>query len=141
MDFASAGEDAYEGLAAAVDETFGRLDGLLHNAAWMGANTPISQYDVETWFKVMQVNLNAPFLLTKACIPLLRKSSSARIVFTADDRSSAYWGAYGVANAGQLSLMQILADELESKPHQQSRCHGNPDSKYAVRQSAGTGQC
>ena len=54
-------------------------------------------------------------MLTRACIPLLRKSSSARIVFTGDDKSSAYWGAYGVAKAGQLSFMQILADELESK--------------------------
>ena len=63
----------------------------------------------------MQVNLNAPFMLTRACIPLLRKSSSARIVFTADQKNTAYWGAYGVAKAGQLSFMQILADELESK--------------------------
>jgi NAD(P)-dependent dehydrogenase (short-subunit alcohol dehydrogenase family) len=67
------------------------------------------------WYKVIQVNLNAPFMLTRACIPLLRQSTSARIVFTADEKNSAYWGAYGIAKAGQLSLMQILADELESK--------------------------
>jgi NAD(P)-dependent dehydrogenase (short-subunit alcohol dehydrogenase family) len=105
----------YDDLNANIDREFGRLDGLLHNAGWLGASTPIDIYDTELWYKVMQVNLNAPFLLSKACIPLLRKSASARIVFTADDRSSAYWGAYGVAKAGQLSLMQILADELESK--------------------------
>ena len=80
-----------------------------------GHRVVIDIYDTELWYKVMQVNLNAPFLLTKACIPLMRKSSAARIVFTADEKSSAYWGAYGVAKAGQLSLMQILADELESK--------------------------
>jgi len=45
----------------------------------------------------------------------LKKSPAARIVFTADEKNSAYWGAYGVAKAGQLSLMQILADELESQ--------------------------
>jgi len=105
----------YDDLNANIDKEFGRLDGLLHNAGWLGAPMPIDIYDTELWYKVMQVNLNAPFLLTKACIPLLRKSSAARVVFTADDKSSAYWGAYGVAKAGQLSLMQILADELESK--------------------------
>ncbi|MGD8933955.1 MAG: YciK family oxidoreductase [Gammaproteobacteria bacterium] len=105
----------YEDLNTNIDKEFGRLDGLHHNAGWLGASTPIEIYDTQLWYKVMQVNLNAPFLLTKACIPLLRKSNSARIVFTADDKSSAYWGAYGVAKAGQLSFMQILADELESK--------------------------
>ncbi len=105
----------YDDLHNNIDKEFGRLDGLLNNAGWLGASTPIEIYDIELWYKVMQVNLNAPFMLTKACIPLLRKSSSARIVFTADDKISAYWGAYGAAKAGQLSLMQILADELESK--------------------------
>jgi NAD(P)-dependent dehydrogenase (short-subunit alcohol dehydrogenase family) len=105
----------YDDLNLNIDKEFGRLDGLLHNAGWLGASTPIDLYDTELWYRVMQVNLHAPFLLTKACIPLLRKSSAARIVFTADDKSSAYWGAYGVAKAGQLSLMQILADELESR--------------------------
>ena len=105
----------YDELNTNIDKEFGRLDGLLNNAGWLGAPTPIEIYDTELWYKVMQVNLNAPFLLTKACIPLLKKSSAARIVFTSDDKSSAYWGAYGVAKAGQLSFMQILADELESK--------------------------
>jgi len=105
----------YDDLNINIDKEFGRLDGLHNNAGWLGASTPIEIYDTELWYKVMQVNLNAPFLLTKACIPLLKKSESARIVFTADNKSSAYWGAYGVAKAGQLSFMQILADELESK--------------------------
>jgi len=105
----------YDDLNINIDKEFGRLDGLLNNAGWLGASTPVEMYDTELWYKVMQVNLNAPFLLTKACIPLLKKSSSAHIVFTTDDKSSAYWGAYGVAKAGQLSFMQILADELESK--------------------------
>ena len=63
----------------------------------------------------MQVNLNAPFLLTKACLPLIRNSEHGAIVFTADDKTSAYWGAYGVAKSGQQTLMTILADELESQ--------------------------
>ncbi|UCB54776.1 MAG: SDR family NAD(P)-dependent oxidoreductase [Thiotrichales bacterium] len=115
MNLEGASASDYEDLNTNIDNEFGRLDGLLNNAGWLGASTPIEIFDTELWYKVMQVNLNAPFLLTKACIPLLRKSPSARVLFTADDKSSAYWGAYGVAKAGQLSFMQILADELESK--------------------------
>ena len=110
-----ASADDYDELNTNIDREFGRLDGLFNNAGWLGASTPIEIYDTELWYKVMQVNLNAPFLLTKACIPLLKKSNAARIVFTADDKNTAYWGAYGVAKAGQLSFMHILADELESK--------------------------
>jgi NAD(P)-dependent dehydrogenase (short-subunit alcohol dehydrogenase family) len=115
MNLEGATPDDYHDLHNNIDSEFGRLDGLHNNAGWLGASTPLEIYDIELWYKVMQVNLNAPFMLTKACIPLLRKSSSARIVFTADDKISAYWGAYGAAKAGQLSLMHILADELESK--------------------------
>ena len=115
MNLEGASAADYDDLHTNIEREFGRLDGLFNNAGWLGASTPIDIYDIELWYKVMQVNLNAPFLLTRACIPLLRKSSSARIVFTADEKSSAYWGAYGVAKAGQLSFMQILADELESK--------------------------
>jgi NAD(P)-dependent dehydrogenase (short-subunit alcohol dehydrogenase family) len=115
MNLEGASADDYDELNANIDREFGRLDGLFNNAGWLGASTPIEIYDTELWYKVMQVNLNAPFLLTKACIPLLKKSNAARIVFTADDKNTAYWGAYGVAKAGQMSFMQILADELESK--------------------------
>ena len=115
MNLEGATASDFDDLNTNIDKEFGRLDGLFNNAGWLGASTPIENYDIELWYKVMQVNLNAPFMLTRACIPLLRKSSSARIVFTGDDKSSAYWGAYGVAKAGQLSFMQILADELESK--------------------------
>jgi len=54
-------------------------------------------------------------MLTKACLPLIRKSSHGSIVFTADAKTSAYWGAYGVAKSGMEAMMTILADELESK--------------------------
>lgn len=105
----------YDDLNSNIEKEFGKLDGLLNNAGWLGASTPIETFDTELWYKVMQVNLNAQFMLTRACIPLLRKSESAHVVFTADEKNSAYWGAYGVAKAGLTCFMQILADELESK--------------------------
>ncbi len=104
----------YDDLANTLDEQFGALHGLLHNAAFLGANTPLQQYDAELWYKVMQVNLNAPFILTQAVLPLMSKSEDASIVFTIDEKSTAYWGAYGISKAALISFMKILADEMDS---------------------------
>lgn len=115
MNLETATANDFEDLHTNIAEEFGRLDGLLHNAGWLGVTSPIGLYDTEIWFRVMQTNLNAPFLLTKACLPLLVQSQQASIAFTLDDQQGAYWGAYGVAKSGLTTLMQILADELESK--------------------------
>jgi len=104
----------YIELAAKLSDAFGRLDGLLHNAAERGPLTPIRLYDPETWGRTLQVNVNAPFLLTRACLGLLEAAADASIVFTADSvgrRGKAYWGAYGVSKFAVEGLMQILADE------------------------------
>jgi NAD(P)-dependent dehydrogenase (short-subunit alcohol dehydrogenase family) len=64
----------------------------------------------------MQVNVNAPFMMTKALLPLLEKSTDARIVFTGSSvgyQGRAYWGAYAASKAAQENLMQTLAQELE----------------------------
>ena len=107
----------YVELAATLDKTFGRLDGLLHNAAMLGALAPMAHQDIELWYKVMQVNLNAPFLLTRACLGLLMKSPDASIVFTGDSvgrQGRAYWGPYGVSKSAIEGMSQILAQELET---------------------------
>ena len=114
IDFETATADNYENLAQLVENEFGHLDGLLVNAGWLGHSAAISQYDIENWFKVMQINLNAPFLITRALLPLLNKSDASSIVFTLDEKDSAYWGAYGVSKSGLTSFMKILADELDS---------------------------
>ncbi|MDG4598126.1 MAG: YciK family oxidoreductase [Candidatus Contendobacter sp.] len=104
-------------LAHILDKEFGRLDGLLHNAALFEGLTPIANYDIEFWYRILQVNLNAPFLLTQAVLGLLNRSVDASIVFTADqvgDDGQAYWGAYAVAKGGAQTLMKLLASELEA---------------------------
>jgi NAD(P)-dependent dehydrogenase (short-subunit alcohol dehydrogenase family) len=104
----------YGELAETLDKEFGSLEGLLHNAAQLRLLSRIDDYDPETWYQVMQVNLNAPFLLTQACLPLLRKAKDASVVFTGDHvgrQAKAYWGAYGVAKFGLEGLMRLLAEE------------------------------
>ncbi len=117
MNLEGASPKDYEDLAGTIENEFGRLDGLLHNASLLGTLTPLGQYDVEQWSKVMQVNLNAPFLMTRACLELLKKSDDASVLFTSSSvgrKGRAYWGAYGISKAANENMMQILADELES---------------------------
>ncbi len=116
MNLEGASPKDYSDLAETIDREFGRLDGLLHNAAILGTLTPLEMYDLELWSKVMQVNLNAPYLLTRACLPLLKKSNDASVVFTSSTvghKGRAYWGAYGISKAAAENMMQIFADELE----------------------------
>jgi NAD(P)-dependent dehydrogenase (short-subunit alcohol dehydrogenase family) len=117
LDLATASEDDYRGLASAMENTFGRLDGLLHNASLLGERRPIASASWQAWSEVMQVNVNAPFLLTKALLPLLEQAAQASVVLTSSGvgrRGRAYWGAYSVSKFATEGFMQVLADELEN---------------------------
>jgi NAD(P)-dependent dehydrogenase (short-subunit alcohol dehydrogenase family) len=117
LDLAKATLEHYEALQQRLEQEFGRLDGLLHNAAELGELAPLELYNLGLWSKVFTVNVHAPLLLTRACLPLLRKSPDASIIFTTADvgrKGRAYWGAYGVTCFALEGLMQILAEELEA---------------------------
>lgn len=116
LDLERATEKEYFDLAATLEKEFGKLDGLVHNAAMLGALVPMAHFEAELWYRTLQVNLNAPFMLTRACLAPMLKSPDASIVFSSDNvglTGKAYWGAYGVSKAATENLMQILADELE----------------------------
>ncbi len=116
LDLENALASHYDALAEAVDKEFGRLDGLVHNAAILGTRAPIAHFDVPTWCRVLQVNLTAEFALTQVCLPLLEKSVDASMVFTTSSVGQvgrAYWGAYAVSKFGVEGLAQVLAHEYE----------------------------
>ena len=120
LDLARAGLREFEEIASAIEHQFGRLDGLLHSAATLGTLTPLALYDLETWQKVTQVNFNAAYLLTRACLGVLEKSPDASVIFTTSEvarRGRAYWGAYAAAGAALESLAQVWADELSTNTH------------------------
>lgn len=106
----------YDELAATVEQEFGRLDGVLHNAGIVGPRTPIDQLSGENFMRVMQINVNAAFMLTSTLLPLLKLSDDASVVFTSSSvgrKGRAYWGGYAVSKFATEGLMQVLADELE----------------------------
>lgn len=116
LDLAEANAEICDGVADTIEQEFGHLDGLLHNAAELGALAPIEHFDPPVWNRVLQINLTAPFLLTRSCLPLLKRSQDGSIVFTTADvgrRGRAYWGAYGASAFALEGMAQILAEELK----------------------------
>jgi len=129
----------YQDLANVINKEFGRLDGLLHNAGILGSLSPIENQNIESWYKVQQVNVNATFMLTQACLPLLKKAPAASIIFTSSSvgrKGRAYWGAYAVSKFATEGLMQILADELESNTNVRSNCINPGATRTAMRAQA-----
>ena len=116
MDLSLAGQAEMTELTRVIAENYGRLDGLLHNAAILGERVPFDHYGIEQWQRVMQVNFTAVFLLTRLLMPLLRESGDARVVFTSStvgETPRAYWGAYAVSKYAMEGFAKLMADELE----------------------------
>jgi len=139
LDLLGATPKDYADLASNIENEFGRLDGLLNNVGILGVLSPIESQPIETWYRVQQVNVNATFLLTQACLPLLKKSSSASIIFTSSGvgkKGRAYWGAYAVSKFATEGLMQILADELETNTKVRSNCINPGATRTTMRAAA-----
>jgi NAD(P)-dependent dehydrogenase (short-subunit alcohol dehydrogenase family) len=111
----TAGLEQYDTLRSELERTGDRLDGLVNNASVLGRLAPLDHYDPALWMEVVHVNLNAQFMLTRTCLPLLRKADDAAVIFvssTVGREGRAYWGAYTASKFGVEGLMQTLADEV-----------------------------
>lgn len=107
-------------LVNAIEQQLGRLDGILHNAAFLTGLSPLEYQTPEQWRVLFQVNLIAPFALTRACLPLLKAASDASVIMTSNTQASnpsAYWGGFAIAKAGVEALVKIQADEWETLPN------------------------
>ena len=115
LDLEKAGPAEYEAMVDAIEKNFGRLDALVHNAAMLGERAAVEHHDVPKWLRAMHVNTNVPFILTRYCLPVLKRSPSAAIVFSSCDVSTqakAHWGAYLVSKWANEGLRKMLAEEL-----------------------------
>jgi NAD(P)-dependent dehydrogenase (short-subunit alcohol dehydrogenase family) len=114
MDLASANSESYTTLAQSIEQEFGRLDGLVHNAGILGERYSIEQYDAVLWQRVMHVNVTAAFAMTQVFLPLLHAADDASVIFTSSGvgrTGKAFWGAYAVSKFATEGLSQVLADE------------------------------
>jgi len=120
LDLAAATAVDYDNLASTIGSEFGRLDGVVHAAGVLGDRTPLEQYDVPTWCRVLHVNLTAPFILTQVLLPHLRKSADASVIFVSSGvvkNPRPFWGAYAVAKSGLESVRSMWSQELEGEPN------------------------
>lgn len=116
-DLAQADPALYENIAGGIAHDVGRLDGMAHIAGILPGFSALHSLPLEEWASILQVNLYAPYLLTRACLPLLQVAESASVVFTTaatGRRGRAYWGAYAIGYGGVERLSEIWADELET---------------------------
>ncbi|MBK67566.1 MAG: NAD(P)-dependent oxidoreductase [Nitrosomonadaceae bacterium] len=106
----------FEVIVQAIRSQLGRLDGILHNAAFIPNLTPLENQTFEQWLTILRINLVAPISLTRACLPLLKASPDACVIMTSDIHGhfpTAYWGGFAVAKAGIEALVKIQAQEWE----------------------------
>lgn len=116
LDLLTATDEQCQAFAADLAQQVPCLDGVLHNAGLLGVVAPISEQPAELWHQVMQVNVNATFMLTQALLPLLLRSTSASLIFTSSSvgkQGRANWGAYAVSKFATEGLMQVLAEEYK----------------------------
>jgi len=125
LDLAGAEDKDYEALATGIRRQFGRLDGILHNAAHLDKLRSLEEQTLEQWQATLRVNLMAPFALTCACLPLLKAAPDASVIMTSETHGhtpAAYWGSFAVSKAGVETLVKIWAQELELYPSLRINC-------------------
>jgi NAD(P)-dependent dehydrogenase (short-subunit alcohol dehydrogenase family) len=108
-------EDACQNIAEKAVAELGGIDVLVNNAFWQPPFETIEDASMETWQKAFNINLFGGVRMTKACIPALRKSDAASVVFIASmsaRKIEPEFGAYAATKAAILSAVRTLAVEL-----------------------------
>ena len=100
---------------AATISCLGRIDILINNAGIAGANAKTWETDVEEWRKVMRVNLDGPFICSRAVVPGMIAQNYGRIVSIASiagKECNPNAAHYSASKAGVIALTKSLGKEL-----------------------------
>jgi len=105
-----------ESLLATVKKQFGHLDILINNAGTAHKNNPVAKLSFAEWRNVIDTNLTAVFLVSRAALPLMRRgativnnlSISATRVFPGAS-------AYNASKHGALGFTRTLREELRPR--------------------------
>ena len=120
LDLIKATDQEFAAVAEGILQQLGRLDGILHNAAHYDVLSPLEIQTPKQFEQMLRVHLLAPFSLTKACLPLLKQSTDASVIFTSTSSAqtpAAYWGAHAVSKAAADHMAKVWALELENYPN------------------------
>ena len=105
---------AVEVVAKAAKEKFGRVDILVNNAG-VSKRSRLLEYDDETWFEVIRINLFGTYLCTKAFLPLIQQTGAGRIINVASVAGKIpvpFNSAYSASKHGVLGLTKSIASEV-----------------------------
>ena len=103
-----------QALVAAIDQEYGRLDILIHNASNFNEG-PMSEVTEEVWDSSHEIILKGAFFLSQAAVPLMMKHKSGRIMAMIGDSYYENWPMYiphSIAKVGVVKLMECLAVTL-----------------------------
>lgn len=107
-------DDAPQKLAELAESELGGLDILVNNAG-IGAMANVEDMDDELWDRIMDVNVRAMFRLSRAAIPLLKRSPAGRIINVGSvlsERGPAGLAAYVASKHAVAGLTKSLASEV-----------------------------
>ena len=129
LDLGGAAPDDYVQLADTIATEYGRLDSLLLVAAQFDGLRAQQQTPPHDWLVELQANLGSTQMLLLNLMPLLLQSADGRVVLVSNDPQQvrkAYWGAYGVAQAGIVALASQWAEELGNTKVRVLHCEPGP---------------
>ena len=110
---------AFEPMGQAIASKFGRIDGLIANAAILGSLGPLQAGGERQFNETIDVNLNANWRLIRVLDPLLRRTENPRAAFVTSSVATnpqAFWGPYQASKAGLEAMVQAWAQENEQMP-------------------------
>ncbi|MGA7159370.1 MAG: SDR family NAD(P)-dependent oxidoreductase [Bacteroidota bacterium] len=110
-------EQQTEEFLSSCATNFGAIDVLVNNAGILGPRAPLSHYPSLEWEKVLSVNLNGLFFMTKHALPYFRETGGSIISVSSSVGKIARpnWGAYGVSKFATEGFTYALAEELRSR--------------------------
>jgi 2-dehydro-3-deoxy-L-rhamnonate dehydrogenase (NAD+) len=110
--------EAVKAAAATSNDILGRIDVLINSAGITGATVPVWEFPIESWLKVMDINLNGLFYCCREVIPFMLQGGYGRIVNVASvagKEGNPNASAYSASKAGVIGLTKSLGKELATK--------------------------
>jgi 3-oxoacyl-[acyl-carrier protein] reductase len=110
--------DAVRAAAAQSKDVLGRIDILINSAGITGATVPVWEFPVDSWLKVMEINLNGTFYTCREVIPFMLENGYGRIVNVASvagKEGNPNASAYSASKAGVIGFTKSLGKELATK--------------------------
>jgi len=108
-------QEALERATAKALADFGRIDVLVNNAGIAGPAMPVVDYPVADWKRVIDIDLNGPFLCCRSVVPHMVKAGYGRIVNIASiagKEGNPNAAAYAAAKGGLIAFTKALGKEL-----------------------------